>query len=99
MNVILDLSDVSESSQLFFETQKEIRQLFSHSRITTPYTEQGFVEIQNELLHISIDNGRYFKRYLLKLDLFKAKGKFSATKRLYATILELVLYRSCSFEI
>ncbi|CAO3692881.1 unnamed protein product [Rhizopus stolonifer] len=99
MNNILDLSDISESSQLSVETQEKSRQMFSHCHIITPCTEQGFEEIQNELLHTSNDNGRYFKRYLDKLDMFKTKEKYSTAKRRYVTILKLMLYDSYSFDV
>lgn len=48
MNGILDLSDTSEGSQFSkfsIDTQKEIRQLFSPLRITTPPIEKRFEEI------------------------------------------------------
>ncbi|KAI8887283.1 hypothetical protein K501DRAFT_330694 [Backusella circina FSU 941] len=101
MNGILDLSDTSEGSQLSkfsVDTQNKIRQLFSLPHITTPYIEQRFEEIQNELCHTTIENGRYLKRYLEKLDMFKSKEKYSISKKLHTIILELMLYDSYIFD-
>ncbi|KAG1038447.1 hypothetical protein G6F43_012685 [Rhizopus delemar] len=85
MNGILDLSDTSEGSQFSkfsLDTQEKIRQLFSPPHITIPCIEQRFEEIQNELRHTANENGRYLKRYLEKLDMFKSKEKCSTSKRL-----------------
>ncbi|CEP17758.1 hypothetical protein [Parasitella parasitica] len=89
MNGILDLSDTSEGSQFSkfsVDTQKKIRQLFSLPHITTPCIKQRFEEIQNELCHTANENGRYSKRYLEKLGMFKSKEKYISKGKLYFNI-------------
>ncbi|KAG2227677.1 hypothetical protein INT45_004719 [Circinella minor] len=74
MNGTLDLSDNSKNSQLSkfsVEVQKEIKYLFPPPTVTTPPIDQKYAEIQQKIQHTSNDNGRYYKRYLEKLDMFK----------------------------
>lgn len=101
MNGVLDLSDTSKGSQmskLSADIQGKIRQLFPPPHITTPCIEQRFEEIQNELRHTESKNGRYFKRYLEKLEAFKSTEKYKISKKLYTIILDLMLYDSYIFD-
>ncbi|KAG1168419.1 hypothetical protein G6F70_009124 [Rhizopus microsporus] len=81
MNGILDLSDNSESSQFSkfpVELQIEIKQLFSPPTVTTPCIDERYAEIQQEIQLTSNENGRYYKRYLEKLNMFKTNEKYDS---------------------
>lgn len=101
MNGILDLSDGSESSQLSkfpVKLQEEIKQLFPPPTVTAPRIDERYTEIQQEIQLTSNENGRYYKRYLEKLNMFKTNEKYGTTKKLQIMILELLLYDSYIFD-
>lgn len=101
MNGILDLSDGSESSQLSkfpVKLQEEIKQLFPPPTVTAPRIDERYAEIQQEIQLTSNENGRYYKRYLEKLNMFKTNEKYGTTKKLHIMILELLLYDSYIFD-
>ncbi|CAO0793306.1 unnamed protein product [Mucor circinelloides] len=101
INGILDLSDISESSQFSkfpVELQKEIKQLFPPPTVTTPRIDGRYTEIQQEIQLTSNENGRYYKRYLEKLNMFKTNEKYGNMKKLHVMILELLLYDSYIFN-
>lgn len=101
MNGILDLSDVSESSQFSkfpINLQKEIKLLFPSPTVTTPLIDGRYAEIEQEIKLTPNENGRYYKRYLEKLDMFRTKEKYGTTKKLHMIMLELLLYDGYIFD-
>ncbi|KAG1467877.1 hypothetical protein G6F56_004165 [Rhizopus delemar] len=100
MNEMLDLSSISENSQLSkfpVELQKEIKQLFPPPTVITPSIDERYTEIQQEVQHTSNENGRYYKRYLEKLNI-KTNEKYGTTKKIRVMISELLLYNGCVFD-
>ena len=72
--------------------------MFPPPTVTTPRIDERYTEIQLKIQHASNENGRYYKRYLEKLNMFKTNEKYGTTKKLHVMILELLLYDSYIFD-
>lgn len=72
--------------------------MFPPPTVTTPRIDDRYTEIQQEIQLTSNENGRYYKRYLEKLNMFKTNEKYGITKKLHAMILELLPYDSYIFD-
>ncbi|KAG2210456.1 hypothetical protein INT47_002398, partial [Mucor saturninus] len=101
MNGILDLSDTSENSQFSkfpVDIQEGMKRLFPHPTVTIPSIDERYTKAQQDIKHTSNHHGRYYKKYLEKLENFQTNEKCDVTKKLHVILLELLLYDGYIFD-